>query len=1189
MTDGKKSSFKTWCDKARELVGGRRDKGRDLGKARAQLKDSYAAVQRLLMELQMLNGARATGLVDALVDAGALVTAAQTAEDEASFASLRTALAALTEKFQAALADQKALDKKLAVFDAEFVRLQSKLAGAGGQRDALRVGSEVHRSLEAARTLHSQAQAARRSAALLEPGASIDTAITGLAAVVGKLAEVQALATAADARAEGYLKAMAGWADLKPKVSAAVHQLAALPGAEAEHRVLLGKYNEALAAVRQVDGVWQGHDEALRHVALYEGVLRVGQETSEKHLALKMPKVVTDAVRLVLAELERCRDVAPVAVIRGHRDRLLAEQESGRARPAEAVAALTALAGEIRTGVDALVVAKREAEAAVTRYRAALAALEAAKVPAPLFAVLRTNGDMVVARDIAEMSWQGAAARLGTINERLAAVEAGFASHGARWEALRAKLAAMRADAVGLVRFPVLATPAMAVRDQVSDVQKWFATGDALAAAIAAFDAAKVGSAGLVEAHAALMAAAREKKVPLEKPEQLVAYVPQLARAGEEVYAAAQRTRGELRAWLDRQAGLPVDTRAMLMEDWSGKVTAVWTAWLDFRQTAGGDIGVVNTASRGLIDDLGKLQARLTALGTVALRAEVAELAGRKAAADARAAPAQVAERIRQAKQAGIDVRAEEAALRDGSRDYRDILVAVAALEKAAAARQDRRRREVDANITALIDLPLKELKVSDSYRVELKQQSTDIRWMLGSGDPELVEVAAAMQKEMAGRLNDIADSGDAYAVNKKTMDRLAAFIGGFITELPETHRRLETRLNELRVASRRVAPAVTTDDLASFEKEEVTAASTALRLRLADVKRYREVKTRVRDKWSLVEEAGKAPQFGAYVEARIADAKKTRLSEGGVDGARNMLLALEQKLDSVLDTPAAENRKERLKALNAHEMHQQRQVVDMARQYQQEVAVFLDTVLPVAAAVTRGAEDGDSAMVRSLQDVVATAGKLVDPYLSNLTFFQLGSAPSPDMGRMKSDFDRARAMLADAGRTARRLIETPASTNVDGPAMGEQAVAGLARLRNRWIERSSAFDRAVGEVAAAVRTAAVGEPEALAQAAAAAALTIEGLRGLFRADAFATSFSDLETLPPKDASAKQAFRKRQLAAREAALVVMRQCHANLQNPLLRKLVDASANPFEPAAMKVAAAGVSTVLKEIQLQALASA
>jgi hypothetical protein len=214
----------------------------------------------------------------------------------------------------------------------------------------------------------------------------------------------------------------------------------------------------------------------------------------------------------------------------------------------------------------------------------------------------------------------------------------------------------------------------------------------------------------------------------------------------------------------------------------------------------------------------------------------------------------------------------------------------------------------------------------------------------------------------------------------------------------------------------------------------------------------------------------------------------------------------------------------------------------------------------------------------------VSSAGKLLKPYLAVLTTLKIGSVDGPDFAKVKADFAQARHMLANAQSSAARLLQVAQTTNVQGPAKD-----GLVKLGRKWSEKTQAFAVALRKVAAQVRDAAKGETGATPDNARKAADMIENLTHLFRTDAFAAAFAVLLEDPEAiDKSKREALHKKQLAAREQALRVMRQCSVDIAHPLLRKLCDAQANPFEPVSVTVAVSGLNTTLKEIELQALAS-
>ena len=183
-------------------------------------------------------------------------------------------------------------------------------------------------------------------------------------------------------------------------------------------------------------------------------------------------------------------------------------------------------------------------------------------------------------------------------------------------------------------------------------------------------------------------------------------------------------------------------------------------------------------------------------------------------------------------------------------------------------------------------------------------------------------------------------------------------------------------------------------------------------------------------------------------------------------------------------------------------------------------------------------------------------------------------------MKKMKADFERARQTLANARSTAQRLIATPQTTNVQGPSKD-----GLTRLHRKWSERTRAYAMSLAGVAKAVGDAAAQEGDGdLKRKGQEAAQLITSLTTMFQAEAFSTAFGQLLL----DAEGDTGIQRQQLAARETVLRQMRQYRADLDHPLLRKLTS-RANPIDSTSVMVAVSGLETTLKEIELQALASA
>ena len=229
--------------------------------------------------------------------------------------------------------------------------------------------------------------------------------------------------------------------------------------------------------------------------------------------------------------------------------------------------------------------------------------------------------------------------------------------------------------------------------------------------------------------------------------------------------------------------------------------------------------------------------------------------------------------------------------------------------------------------------------------------------------------------------------------------------------------------------------------------------------------------------------------------------------------------------------------------------------------------------------------EDNKNTISR-LEDLISMAGKIVSGYTKHLAVVTVGAVSGPDIVKVRADFGRARKTLMEAQATALRIIEGSTATNVGSPAKD-----GLPKLLKKWRERTQDYATTIRELVKTVREAAALQEESVLRGdAEKAAQLIESLVPLFRGEVFSSGFkvlmNDLSSIPP---NARDAEERKQLAARENSLRVMRQLRSDLTHPLLRKLTEAEANPVNAVRMRVVLGGISTTLKEIELQALASA
>ena len=1196
MADAKDTTEASlWCSQARELVGKRKGKSKEVKAARDQIKSAVEKLEGLLQQLNALHAGRFGEFNPRYLRlAGQVLEAARSNKDD-MLKRTANALATLQGEVDEAIDQQKALAKAFEKFDKLHVEQEIALSRASGLRGARTQGSAVKKALDEAAAFKSIATDLRNNAET-----DNDTSLVNINAAIGELGKIKPKITQAeeasknvDKEAADYLKLMKEWAALKPKVQAALDELNSLPGAGRIAINLQEAYNRAIGGISQgSDGLWTGHKEACEAVRNYEESLTVGRETSTNHLAKELPSNVLDALNRCTAELLRHGELAPPYASKAHRDEALALAQSGRSDGPGAVTKLNTLRGTVKDEADRLTTEKAAAETAETRFNTAAAAMLTLEVPQPLYGPLKLVGDNTIAGELAARQWALATSKLNSAAAPLETIKGDFETTGPSWKAKKTELEKIVKEAAALIAFPVVARQAQLLRDTASEALKSFA-GGRLSVGIEAYNKAVVDGKPLTTAMSELSALALTKKVPAGEDDR-AAIVKLLAESGAAIRLQAELVRAEMRSFLDGKSELDGKQRRVLQEGYFARTVKVENDWLEFRAAAGGEKKPIEAALKTAREALKKALSDLKDLNTSKLKTEASKLGQEEAQQHAKNLPGRVQQMIDALQAAGDNCSVELQQLKDGSREARDIAVELTRRWDALTLKRANDRKALMGKVTSEIDGPLKKAGLSEKYREELQQASTDIKLMINTDDPDLLLVAQEMQERMKAQIEKIAAQPKLYAQNKTRLETLAKEVGELLDHLPETQRRLQTALTEALVLAKHTDPLEMKGKVDEFAGQ-VAAAKDLLKARDLQVAEYRKIKSKVRADFDKMKKAtstrmtDKAEAFEAWYEARIAEAKGLKGTEGGIPKAVEVLNAIQKRLDAV---NTAENPEATLRELDGEEKQNQRLVIDLAQQFERECSNFLSTTLEQAKAATKNAEDGDSDMAKSLEGVVSGAKKIVSPYLKNLDLIPRGNQKAPDMTKLKADFQTAREMLADARRTAERLIQDPSSTNIDGPRLSADGVReGLVKLSRKWTERVQAYGAAVRAVTDDIRKAAASEQDVDVKKNADKATQIieSNLLSLFRGEMFSTDFAVLMQVPPEDKAGKKTLAAKQLAAREAALRVMRQGLADTANPLLARLNDTAQNPFEAPTMRVATSGILTVLKEIELQVLAAA
>jgi len=1203
VTDAKDATEATaWCKTARDLLGKRKDKSKPLKAAKEQIVAAADKCEKLLAKLADLNaGLHTTYLAEFKQYAGQLHDAIGPRNlNENAVIAVGKQLAQLNLTLAATVSNEQELAKEIKKFDTAYTKQEPLVATAGALRGARLPGSTVQTALKAAAKNMEDAWTLREEAEREHSAQKIVAATQKLADVTKNLADAKLGSKDAEKEASADLGFMGEWAQLKPLVEKELAQLRQLPGAEAQVQTLQDMLDRATGLMVNQDGVWRGYKAACTELTQHVLVLQQGKNAHDALMKKGQPQDVVDALDLVKKALEAQADLAPDYARESLDGEATALAELGRRDAPTAVSKLKALALQIDGETRRLTTDKKAAEDARTELDTLIQGMVTNKAPESLYGAARLTLQMVDESDRVGRAWASAARRYKVAAQTLQGASDEFATHGDAWGKKREAVLRVRTLAVNSLGFPAVSIFAQALRDTSDEVLKIFERFD-IPGSIQAFDTrtfivSKSDGSGttamtLTQAETELRSRLAAGKIPAEDKGKREGFGVALKLYTGQVNTVMQQAETRLRSYVEGLTNVDPKLAALLERSVGEQLQALMEGWLEVRSSAG-DAGTLENAATKAIKAMNALVDEQTKTRGNKLVAQLSTLEQKRIEANNGAAPERMSKLIARCKAMGINVADEErdvlAQANAKVRDYRDIYARLDEKWDAEQTRRIRKERNVTGQLVRGVDIPLRDLPVSKTYKKELEQASTDVKLMIGMHDPELVEIANGMKDRLKTQIDQINASPEQYKKNKEALEALAPRIGALLDKLPDTNRRLQTRLAEEEVESKHSAPQTMVLRIKLLTKE-VEAGEQELKDRDVAVAECRTIKTQVRASFDEMKKATatrvteKSDAFEAWYEARIKEAKSLKGQQGKIPEAKAILEEIQKRLDAILKD---ENPRAKLREYDAAEVQNVRTMQDLSQQWQKDVALFLEVTLPKVKAANKEGEDGDTTTVSGLEQLVSSAGKVVSSYLKTLTWHEIGGVDGPDIKKVKADFAQARQMLGDAQRSAMRLLEAPHSTNVQGPAKD-----GLPKLLRKWTERTRAYAATLREVAQAVRASGKDEPDdQVKKNSAKAAEMIESLAGLFPADAFSASFGVLmQDSSQVEKDKRAALERKQLAEREAVLRQMRQSRSDLAHPLLMKLGDAAFNPFDSASVTVAVSGLSTTLKEIELQALASA
>ncbi|MBV8605522.1 MAG: hypothetical protein JO224_12620 [Pelomonas sp.] len=1191
-----------WCQTARELL--KSSKSKAVKAAREQLKLAEKKLAEQLQAIFELNPnlhrefrqkyLELAGRINDAVKPNARV-------DEGVVAAIGKELGGLSEGLAASIKTEKALAEELGRFRTKYAEYERKVAAAAGLNGARMPGGAVSRALEAAAQHMKEAWLKRGEAFVEHSPSALDEAKLMFAAVDNDLKDAKEASKLAAKEAEADLKAGPEWSRLRPLAQRALESVRGLAGAEEEIKALEDLVNGAVGTLVNQDGVWRGYKAAIAKLQGYEALAERARQAHQAYSNKGLPKEVVDARALADKACEAYKELAPPYAARSMAEEIDAAAERGRddRLKDKAVLALTTLTKRLGDETTRLKKERGDAEAAELKLATLIESLTDAGAPPMLYQAAANRGKAVKAQDMANSQWASATQNYTAAVTGLERIKRDFDRQGADWKRKGERLVQMKELAQQCLGMPALTRMAQTLLDGCAEVRPFFDRYD-IAGSIKAYDEAvlfitvnaKTEKKGLEFTHDELQRRVTAGNFPVgeqnkDARERLVDLLKQGARM---VSSVAIECENRLRVYVDNAQGVSPRYLAQLKQALFDQVGTRKDAWFAGREQLGGDPAEVLRSVDAAVKAMRKIVDDQLAVKGPALTEQVRKLVRERAEARNRAAPEQMAKSLEALSKLGIDVSAERD-LVDAQKDapiksYRDIWISLQKKEERYYADFAEARRKLKGEVTTEIDRELVDLPISKVYKEELVQQSTDIKQLVDTEDPDLLEIAQKKKDALKKQFEEIAKDPKRYQKNKSDLAALAKRIGELVDDLPETTRRLQTRWAEEDIESRHCTPAAMSKRLAAFTLEVERGEAERVQ-RKKDVEVYRKLKTEVRaafdemKKTTATRLTDKAKAFEAWYEARIEDAKAAKGRQGGIPEAMRILGELKTKLDGI---NSHRNPEMRLRELDAQQTQDVITMKDLARQWELDVAFFLEDTLAKAKEEVKR-KDGEKALITGLEDLVSAAGKLVKPYTAALTLIGYGEVEGPDLAKVKADFAQARQMLGNAQRSAARLTEAPQTTNVQGPTKD-----GLRKLAIKWGERTHAYAETLNRVGGLMRASAKGEDPQVVDNAGKAADMVEALVPLFRADAFAASFGVLTTDPETLADdQRQALARRQLAAREDALRQMREFRRDTAHPLLRKLCDAQLNPFEPVGVTVAVSGIATALKEIELQALASA
>lgn len=1229
MSDAKDSKqANDWCEKVKKLLDHRTGKSKALKAAKADLKNVYNTTAGLLENLKLAElEIPSLGLHDALSKeylavAGRIEDGANLLDkDDSKLVAAINELVQLNDKITKATASEKSFNAKKNKFDKERSKRQIDIAKSKGLRGATSPGGPVRTEIENAEEHLQAAFDISQTGVATRSEVDIQTAIDMLTRVDKALEAARIASKNVKKTSKEDLEFISKWSELQSKVLKEIERLKALPGAEIKTGELKKLYEDAVGQLVEENEIVTGQQRACKKLEGYEIIVKAAEEESRQFKSKQLPDAVVKEWNLVRIEIVEYESIGSFDMAVDFINEAYLIAEGGRGNATGAIEKLKEYAGYVKEETTRATEEKKKAEVARTELDELIKELRGKSVPEEMLYPGKKALEQVDAAEFKDRLWSVAAQRYTHGAVVLKKLKEIYDKSGPEFIKKRQELLEITTLAAKCFGVPALVQTAQRIQDECQEISPLFRRFE-IQNSIEAFDKARVifmkpvqpSSSNVKDAKVELEkeeltlsdASKRLKElvvksgVDLDDTEKLKKFREASNRLNDDVSTNEDKIRDEINKELIGFRGkCSAEDIELIRNDIDKKIEAVMLTWTNLRFQSPVTIDELEKGAGNAATALKKIKDDLSALLTKSSEREnqlkALKLKREKELADA--GPSDIEKRIKQAKNLGIDVGDQEkqfTLLRSSQtttlNEYQKInLELEGKLEKYRLDKADKVSKVKD-NLKTNVELRIRNAPIGDKFKKELETQVKDTMLLADSNDLDLLVLAEQKGLRMQQQLDAFKQAPEQHKKNRENLGKLGERIGGLKSKLPESNRRLQTLLEQEFVKYQELKPDDMSKRLALLENE-VKAAEDKLKQRELDIADYRKKKQQIRDAYAAAKKKAdtgffdKAKAFEAWFEARFDEAHALKETESGIPAAMKVLAEVEKRVTAINQ---AENPEAKLRELDAVEVQTWNQMIDLARQWEKDVSYFLDTTLSKAGEAAKLKDDQEKKdleeQIEGLADTAKIAGKLVAPYTKHLGKVTIGGAKGPDINKVRDDFKRARKMLADAQVSALRIIEGPLSTNVSSPAKG-----GLQKLLVKWRTRTQLYRQKLTTLAADIRKSVPSGDDNMKTAAEKAATMIEGLSSLFPTETFVSGFQilmeDVESLEKGEREKKQ---RGQLAAREDVLRAMRQLRGNLNNPLLRILVNKDNNPSAGEMVK-AIAGLDVLLKEIELQALASA